>query len=55
MLFDLDTDPEEVINVIKTHADSEILATLRKRSAAQSQAMNQRRQAFKKTVKVQRR
>jgi hypothetical protein len=55
MLFDLKADPEEVNNLIETHADSEILAALRKRCAAQSQAINERRQAFKQALKVQRR
>ena len=55
MLFDLNADPEEVNNLIETHADSEILATLRKRCAVQAKAINERRQAFRQAVKVQRR
>jgi hypothetical protein len=55
MLFDLEADPEEVNNLVETRADTEILAVLRKRCATQSQAINQRRQAFKNAVKVQRR
>jgi hypothetical protein len=55
MLFDLSADPEEVNNLIETHADNEMLAALRQRCAAQSQAINERRQAFKQAVKVQRR
>ena len=55
MLFDLKADPAEMKNLIQSHAESKILATLRKKCAAQSQALNDRREAFKKTVKIQKR
>ena len=55
MLFDLEADPAEMKNLIQTHAESKILATLRKKCAAQSQALNERRDAFKKIVKIQKR
>ena len=55
MLFDLEADPAEMNNLIKDLTDSEILATLREKCAVQSQAINQRREQFKKIVKVQER
>lgn len=55
MLFDLKADPAEMHNLIESHADSEILATLCKKCGARSKMLNRRRGAFRKTVKVQRR
>ncbi|MFH1921755.1 MAG: sulfatase/phosphatase domain-containing protein [Planctomycetota bacterium] len=55
MLFDLEADPGEMNNLVETHADSEILATLRKKCEAKSHEINTRRQAFKDAVDVQRR
>ncbi len=55
MLFNLEADPKEMNNLVDSHADSEILATLRGKCAARSQSLNQQRQAFKKTVQVQER
>ncbi len=53
MLFDLEADPRETDNLIESHAASEILATLRRKCAAHSQALNQQRRVFKNTVEVQ--
>jgi arylsulfatase A-like enzyme len=55
MLFDLEADPDERNNLIASHADSPILAELRKECAEQSEALNQRREDFKRVVPVQRR
>jgi len=55
MLFDLEADPREMNNLIASHANSEILATLRSKCAAHSQSLNERRQAFKHAVQVQKR
>lgn len=53
MLFDLDADPKEMNNLAQEMADSSILAELRKKTAAHSVAMNQRRESFKKAVATQ--
>jgi len=53
MLFNLEADPGEMSNLIETHADSEILATLRRKCATHSQMLNQRREAFRNAVKIQ--
>ncbi len=55
MLFDLEADPGERDNLIGSHADSPILANLRQKCAEQSEAINARREEFKKLVQVQRR
>ena len=55
MLFDLEADPRETDNLIESHADSEILATLRRKCAAHSRALNQRRQQFRDAIEVQKR
>jgi arylsulfatase A-like enzyme len=55
MLFDLKTDPTEMHNLIESHAGTEILASLRSRCAAQSRSINLRRQAFKKSLRVEKR
>ena len=55
MLFDLEADPGEMDNLVESHADSEILATLRGKCAAHSQSLNERRRMYKKTVEVQKR
>ncbi|KPK42153.1 MAG: hypothetical protein AMJ65_08100 [Phycisphaerae bacterium SG8_4] len=55
MLFDLESDPGEMNNLIESHAESEVLASLRRRCAAHSRALNQRRQALRKTVQTERR
>ena len=52
MLFDLEADPGERNNLVESHADSEILATLRSKCAAHSQSLNQQRRMFKNTVQV---
>ncbi len=53
MLFDLDADPKEMNNLIEEMADSEILASLRSKTAANSVTMNQRREQFKDAVAIQ--
>ena len=55
MLFDLEADPGEMYNLIESRADSEILASLRKSCAAHSCLLNQRREAFSNTIRVERR
>ena len=55
MLFDLDADPGEMNNLVKSHAGSEILATLRSKCAAHSESINRQRKEFKNTVEVQER
>jgi arylsulfatase A-like enzyme len=55
MLFDLETDPRELHNLIDAPAHAEILATLRVKCAARSQSLNQQREAFRKTVEVEKR
>ena len=55
MLFDLEADPGEMDNLVESHADSEILATLRAKCAAHSQSLNEQRRRLKKTVEVQKR
>ena len=55
MLFDLESDPREMNNLIESRADSQILATLRQKCVAHSQALNQRRQRFRDSIEVQRR
>lgn len=52
MLFDLEADPGERNNRIESQADSDILAALRKQCAAQSAAINRRREEFKRTVET---
>lgn len=55
MLFDLEADPGEMNNLLESQAHSEILATLRSKCAAHSLALNQQREAFKNTVRVEKR
>jgi arylsulfatase A-like enzyme len=55
MLFDLEADPAEMKNLLESQAHGEILATLRSKCAAHSQALNQQREAFKSTVQVEKR
>jgi len=55
MLFDLEADPGEMKNLIESHADSEILASLRRGCAEHSRSLNQRREAFSNTVRVEKR
>ncbi len=55
MLFDLETDPGERLNLIESHANSSILAALRRKCAVHSTALNERREQFKHVVEVQRR
>ena len=52
MLFNLEADPREMSNLVASHGDSEVLATLRRKCAARSRAINQRRRAFRETVEV---
>lgn len=53
MLFDLDADPGEMNNLATEMADSDLLATLREKTAAYSNGLNQRRETFKKVVATQ--
>ncbi|MBM3858427.1 MAG: DUF4976 domain-containing protein [Verrucomicrobia bacterium] len=53
MLFDLETDPGERTNLANHPEHAAILAELRQKTAAQSVAINQRREAFRKLVEVQ--
>ena len=55
MLFDLEADPGEMNNLAQSHADSEILATLRDKCQTRSQSLNQKRQTYKRTVSVKKR
>jgi macrodomain Ter protein organizer (MatP/YcbG family) len=55
MLFDLDADPQEMNNLIKSHAGSEILASLRQRCAERSRDLNQQRTRFTKAVRIEKR
>ena len=55
MLFDLDADPGEKNNLITSHANSTVLATLRKKTAEQSRVLNKRRQAFVSAVEIKER
>jgi len=55
MLFDLEADPREMNNLVESHGDSEILATLRAKCAAHSQSLNQQRESLKDAVEVQKR
>jgi arylsulfatase A-like enzyme len=55
MLFDLEADPNEMANLIGSHADSQLLPLLRKRCAAHSQMLNERRRNFKNAIEVQKR
>ena len=47
MLFDLSVDPDEKKNLIGQMENSEVLAGLRQKCAAQSETLNQRREEFK--------
>ncbi len=53
MLFDIESDPGERTNLAATPEHAAILAELRTKTAAQSVAINRRRQAFKEIVSVQ--
>ncbi|MCB1124603.1 MAG: hypothetical protein KJT03_23830, partial [Verrucomicrobiae bacterium] len=53
MLFDLEADPGERNNLIAQMSGTSILETLRHKTAAYSESLNARRQAFKKEVAVQ--
>jgi arylsulfatase A-like enzyme len=55
LLFDLESDPAEIHNLVESHAGSAILATLRRKCAAHSNALNQQRREFQSAVDVQRR
>ncbi len=55
LLFDLESDPAEIHNLVESHAGSAILATLRQKCAAHSNALNQQRREFQNAVDVQRR
>ena len=52
MLFDLEADPKEMNNLIMSHADSKVLASLRERCATRSKDLNQRRKQFRESVEV---
>ena len=55
MLFDLEADPGELNNLIETQSGNEILTKLRKKTASYSKQLNQRREEFKKSVKIKQR
>jgi len=55
MLFDLQSDPGEVDNLVDSPEHRDVLANLRRRCAAHSEALNRQRRVFKRTVAVQRR
>jgi hypothetical protein len=55
MLFDLAADPGERANLAAAPEHRALLAELRRKCAAQSVAINQRREEFKKSIEVQRR
>lgn len=50
LLFDLEADPDEQTNVVSVAEHAAILAELRKKTAAESIALNARREAFKAAV-----
>ena len=52
MLFDLEADPREMNNLIESRQDSAILVELREKCARESEALNRRRQAYRKAVEV---
>ncbi len=51
-LFDLKTDPQEKVNLIADYEGSDLLAELRRKTAAGSEALNQKRAAYKQTHPV---
>jgi arylsulfatase A-like enzyme len=53
MLFDLEADPTEHTNLANDPRHATLLAELRQKTAAQSIALNQRREAFMKSTPVQ--
>ncbi|MHB0958308.1 MAG: sulfatase-like hydrolase/transferase [Pirellulaceae bacterium] len=55
MLFDLTADPREHANLVAEPDHTEILASLRRKCAEQSRALNERRERFKRAIEVQRR
>lgn len=55
LLFDLDADPGERTNLAGAPEHRDLLAVLRRKCAEQSIAVNERREAFKELVDVQRR
>jgi len=55
MLFDLEADPGERTNLANADEHRDLVAALRGKCAAQSIAINRRREEFKKLVEVQRR
>ena len=50
MLFDLEADPGEMNNLVEFMADSDILASLRQKTADRSNALNQLREIYKEQV-----
>jgi arylsulfatase A-like enzyme len=52
MLFNLEADPGETKNLVEAQEGSKILSTFREKVATQSEALNKRREAFKKVVEV---
>lgn len=52
MLFDLEADPGEMNNLIENLGDSELVADLRARCAAESRELNRRREAVKAAVET---
>jgi arylsulfatase A-like enzyme len=55
MLFDLDSDPGELNNLIEEMSETKVLESLRQKTADYSISLNQRREQYKKAVAVQRR
>ncbi|MCU0959642.1 MAG: sulfatase-like hydrolase/transferase [Pirellulaceae bacterium] len=55
MLFDLQTDPGERMNLVANLDHREMLQTLRRRCAATSSALNARREQYQQVVEVRRR
>ena len=55
MLFDLEADPGETRNLVEVHEGEAFLEAFRKTVAEQSQALNERREAYKAVVEVKER
>ena len=51
-LFNLQDDPQEKVNLIADYEGTDLLTQLRKKTAAHSQSLNQRRTAYRQTTKI---